>query len=36
VMREGAIVALLDNDGTLSREAVGALMTGMAPERSAA
>ena len=36
IMREGAIVAILDNDGTLTREAVGALMTGMAAERSAA
>jgi ABC-type uncharacterized transport system ATPase subunit len=34
VMREGRIVAVLDNDGTLTRETVGALMTGM--ERSAA
>lgn len=36
VMREGRIVAVLDNDGTLTREAVGALMTGMDAERPAA
>jgi simple sugar transport system ATP-binding protein len=29
VMREGRIVADLDNDGTLSRDRIGALMTGM-------
>ncbi|MCP8882152.1 ATP-binding cassette domain-containing protein [Devosia sp. XJ19-1] len=36
VMREGRLVALLDNDGTLSREAVGALMTGMTETEAAA
>lgn len=29
VLREGALVAILDNDGTLSRDEIGALMTGM-------
>jgi simple sugar transport system ATP-binding protein len=29
VLREGAVVAVKDNDGTLSRDQIGALMTGM-------
>lgn len=36
VMREGAFVAALDNDGTLTRDMVGALMTGPAAQRGAA
>ena len=36
VLREGAIVAIRDNDGTITREEIGALMTGMRPALSAA
>lgn len=36
VLREGAIVAIRENDGTISREEIGALMTGMQPALSAA
>lgn len=36
VLREGAIVSIRENDGTISREEIGALMTGMRPALSAA
>lgn len=29
ILREGAVIAVKDNDGTLSRDQIGALMTGM-------
>lgn len=36
ILREGKVVAIKDNDGTLSRDEIGALMTGMAVSEAAA
>ncbi len=36
VIREGQLVAISDNDGTLTRDAIGAMMTGMSAGAGAA